>query len=78
MTKKQLLKNLQILHKDLTKVELRMEKVSDKLGIDRGHEWIERSLWEIEELIKMFDKCPECGLTGNHKMSCDTQHGERK
>ena len=54
MTKKQLLKNLQILHKDLTKVELRMEKISDKLGIDRGHEWIEKSLWEIEELLKLF------------------------
>lgn len=78
MTKKQLLKNLQIIHKDLTKVELRMEKISDKLGIDRGHEWIERSLWEVEELIKMFDQCPECGLSGNHKMSCDTQYGERK
>jgi len=54
VTKKQLLKNLQILHKDLTKVELRMEKISDKLGIDRGHEWIEKSLWEIEELLKLF------------------------
>lgn len=56
MTKKQLLKNLQMIHKDLTKVELRMEKISDKLGIDRGHEYIERTLWELEELLKMFEE----------------------
>jgi len=33
-----------------------MEKISDKLGIDRGHEYIERTLWEVEELIKMFEE----------------------
>lgn len=55
MTKKQLLKNLQIIHKDLTKIELRMEKISDKLGIDRGHEHVERTLWEIETLLEMFN-----------------------
>ena len=52
-----------------------MEKISDKLGIDRGHEYIEKSLWEVEELIKLFNSCPECGLSGKHKMSCDTQYG---
>lgn len=56
MTKEQLHRQLQLLHKDLTKVELRMEKISDKLGIDRGHEHIERTLWEIEELLKMFEE----------------------
>ena len=61
MNKVQLHRQLQLLHKDLTKVELRMEKISDKLGIDRGHEWLERTLWEVEELIKVFDEpCPEC------------------
>lgn len=59
MTKKQLHRQLQLLHKDLTKVELRMEKISDKLGIDRGHEYIEKSLWEVEELLKLFASCPE-------------------
>lgn len=54
MTKKQLYRHLQLLHKDLTKVELRMEKISDKLGIDRGHEYIERTLWEIETLLEMI------------------------
>lgn len=55
MTKAQLHKQLKLLHKDLTKVELRMEKISDKLGIDRGHEYVERSLWEIETLLEMFN-----------------------
>lgn len=54
MTKKQLHRHLQLLHKDLTKAELRMEKISDKLGIDRGHEYIERTLWEIETLLEMI------------------------
>lgn len=56
MNKAQLHKQLQLLHKDLAKVELRMEKISDKLGIDRGHEWVEKTLWEVEELIKMFEE----------------------
>lgn len=59
MTKKQLHKHLQMIHKDLTKVELRMEKISDKLGIDRGHEYIEKSLWEVEELLKLFGDTDE-------------------
>lgn len=59
MTKKQLHRHLQLLHKDLTKVELRMEKISDKLGIDRGHEYIERTLWEVEELLKLFGDTDE-------------------
>lgn len=56
MTKKQLHKQLTILHKDLTKVELRMEKISDAIGIDRGNEHLERCLWEVEELLKMFEE----------------------
>lgn len=55
MNKQQLHRQLQLLHKDLTKVELRMEKISDKLGIDRGHEWVEKTLWEVEKLLKMFE-----------------------
>lgn len=54
MNKQQLHRQLQLLHKDLTKVELRMEKISDKLGIDR-HEYLERCLWEIETLLEMFN-----------------------
>lgn len=54
MTKQQLHRQLQLLHKDLTKAETRMEKISDKLGIDR-HEYLERCLWEIETLLEMFN-----------------------
>lgn len=56
MNKQQLHRQLQLLHKDLTKVELRMENISDKLGIDRGHEWVKKTLWEVEELLKMFEE----------------------
>ena len=55
MNKVQLHKQLQLLHKDLAKVELRMEKISDKLGIDRGHELVEKTLYEIETLLEMFN-----------------------
>lgn len=55
MTRHQLYKQLQLIHKDLTKVDTRMMKIADKLGIDR-HEWLERSLWEIEELLKLFEE----------------------
>jgi hypothetical protein len=33
-----------------------MDKISDKLGIGENHEWVERALWEVEELIKMFEE----------------------
>lgn len=55
MTRKQLHKQLQMIHKDLTKVETRMQKIAVKLNIDR-HEHLEHCLWEVEELLKMFDK----------------------
>ena len=59
MTRKQLHKHLTLIHRDLSKVELRMEKVSDKLGFDRGHEHLEKTLWEVEELLKMFGDTDE-------------------
>jgi len=55
VTRKQLHKQLQMIHKDLTKVETRMQKIAVKLNIDR-HEHLEHCLWEVEELLKMFDK----------------------
>lgn len=54
MTKKQLHKQLQMIHKDLTKAETRMQKIATKLDIDR-HEYLERCLWEIETLLEMFN-----------------------
>lgn len=55
MTKKQLHKQLQMIHKDLTKAETRMQKIATKLDIDR-HEHLERTLYEVEELLKMFEE----------------------
>lgn len=53
MTKEQLHRQLKFIHKDLTKAETRMMKIATKLGIDRN-EYLERCLWEVEELLKMF------------------------
>jgi len=60
MTRQQLHKQLQLIHKDLTKVEARMMKIADKLGIDR-HDYLERCLWEVEELLKLFGDTNESG-----------------
>lgn len=54
MTKKQLHKQLQLIHKDLTRAETRMQKIADKLDIDR-HAYLEMTLFEIEELMKLFE-----------------------
>lgn len=55
MKRHQLYKQLQLIHKDLTKVETRMQQIADKLGIDR-HEYLERCLWEVETLLEMFEE----------------------
>ena len=56
MTKKQLQRQLQLIHKDLTRGETRMNKISDKLGIGENHEFLERTIYEVEELLKMFEE----------------------
>lgn len=55
MNKKQLHKQLQLIHKDLIRAETRMNKISYKLGIGENHEFLERTLYEVEELLKMFE-----------------------
>lgn len=55
MKKEQLHKQLKLIHKDITKAEGRMQKIATKLNIDR-HEYLERTLWEVEELIKIFEE----------------------
>ena len=55
MTKEQLHRQLKFIHKDLTKAETRMMKIASKLNIDRN-EYLERCLWEVEELLKMFQE----------------------
>lgn len=64
MTKEQLHRQLKFIHKDLTKAETRMIKIADKLGIDRN-EYLERCLWEIEELLKLSGDTNEPSETKN-------------
>lgn len=55
MTRNKLKKDLELIHRHLTRAEVVMQKIATKLGIDR-HEYLERTLWEVEELIKMFEE----------------------
>lgn len=52
MKKEQLERELQFLLKDLFKVSKRMNKISDKLDIDK-HEGIESTLNEVKLLLAM-------------------------
>lgn len=53
MNKTKLKKDLELIHRHLTRAEVVMDKIATKLGID-SHEYLERCLWEIEELLKLF------------------------
>lgn len=55
MTKDSLRKQLQFLLKDLTKVSARMNKIADKLNIDR-HEGVQSALNDVQTLLKMFEE----------------------
>lgn len=53
MTPKQLKKDLELIHRHLTRAERVMEKIATKLDIDR-HAYLEMTLYEIETLLEMF------------------------
>lgn len=55
MNKTKLKKDLELIHRHLTRAEVIMQKIATKLEIDR-HEYLERCLWEVEELLKMFEE----------------------
>ena len=56
MSKKvKLKKDLELIHRHLTRAEVIMQKIATKLDIDR-HEYLEKTLYEIEELLKMFEE----------------------
>ena len=55
MNKTKLKKDLELIHRHLTRAEVVMMKIADKLDIDR-HEYLERCLWEVEELLKLFEE----------------------
>lgn len=58
MTKNKLKKDLELIHRHLTRAEVVMQKIAIKLDLDR-HEYLERTLWEVEELLKMFGDADE-------------------
>ena len=53
MNKIQLKRHLELLLKDLTKVSTRMNKIADKLGIDK-HEGVESALNDVKLLLAMM------------------------
>jgi len=55
MTKSKLKKDLELIHRHLTRAEVIMQKIATRLDIDR-HEYLEKTLYEIEELLKMFEE----------------------
>lgn len=55
MNKVQLKRHLTLLLKDLTKVNQRMNKIADKLNIDK-HEGIESALNDVKTLLELMEK----------------------
>ena len=64
MTKNKLKKDLELIHRHLTRAEVVMQKIADKLGIDR-HAYLEMTLYEVEELLKLFGDTNEPSETKN-------------
>jgi hypothetical protein len=54
LNKAKLKKDLELIHRHLTRAEVVMQKIATKLDIDR-HEYLEKTLYEVEELLKMFE-----------------------
>ena len=55
MKKEQLKRELEFILKDLTKVNKRMNKIADKLDIER-HEGVQSALNDVQTLLKMFEE----------------------
>lgn len=55
MKKERLKKDLELVHRHLTRAEAVMEKISTNLNIPENHEFLERTIYEVEELLKMFE-----------------------
>ena len=56
MTKIQVHKQLQLIHKDLIKAQTRMQKLAKKLGFNERQEYVDTSIKEVEDLINMFEE----------------------
>lgn len=55
MKKEQLKREMEFILKDLTKVNKRMNKIADKLDIER-HEGVQSALNDVQTLLKMFEE----------------------
>jgi hypothetical protein len=55
LNKPKLKKDLELIHRHLTRAEVVMQKIATKLDIDR-HEYLEKTLYEVEELLKLFEE----------------------
>lgn len=55
MNKVQLKRHLTLLLKDLTKVSTRMNKIADKLNIDK-HEGVQSALNDVKTLLELMEK----------------------
>lgn len=55
MKKAKLKRDLELIHRHLTRAEVIMQKIATKLDIDR-HEYLEKTLCEVEELLKLFEE----------------------
>ena len=55
MNKVQLKRHMTLLHKDLQKCANRMNKIADKLNIDR-HEGVESALNDVKAVLDMIEE----------------------
>jgi hypothetical protein len=82
LNKIQLEKNLTLLLKDLSSADKRCKKISKACGLEDNH-LIEYAMEQTKLVLDYIeslkeDPCTECGLTGQHKMSCDTQYKDKQ
>lgn len=78
MNKQQLTKQIELLHKELSSADKRCKRISAACGIE-SNELISYAVEQTRQVLEYIeslkeDACPECGLSGQHKMSCDTQY----
>lgn len=54
--KQKLKRDLELTYRHLTRAGVIMGRISSRIGIERHHEYLERTLFEVEELLKLFDE----------------------
>ena len=64
MTKNKLKKDLELIHRHLTRAEVVMQKIATKLNINQ-HKGVESAIKDVEELLKMFEEKEDVSKTEN-------------